>query len=97
MARVPLISLTVSTTLRWLAEAYHVNRFGSGCCWLLKVSRKGRVELRRDRCGLVAWSDLIIIMVDRPTSLHRLVETYKVILFKSNSVESKVVLLRDFL
>jgi hypothetical protein len=64
MARVPLISLTVGTTLRWLAEAYHVSRFGSGCCWSLKVSGKGRVEPRRDRCGLVAWVDLIIIMVD---------------------------------
>ena len=63
MARVPLISLTVGTTLRWLAEAYHVSRLGSGCCWFLKVSGKDRVELRRDRCGLVAWVDLIIIMV----------------------------------
>jgi hypothetical protein len=63
MARVPLISLMVSTALRWLAETYHVSRIGSGCCWLLKVSGKGRVELRRDRCGLVIWVDLINIMV----------------------------------
>ena len=65
IARVPLISLMVSTPLRWLAEAYHVSRIGSGSCWLLKVSGsgKGGVELHRKRCGLVIWVDLIIIIM----------------------------------
>jgi hypothetical protein len=63
IARVPLISLMVNTPLRWLAEAYHVSRNESGCYWLLNVSGKARVELRRKSSGLVIRVDLIIIMV----------------------------------
>jgi hypothetical protein len=60
-----------------------MSRIRSGCCWLLKVFGKGRVDLHRKRCGLVIWVDLIFIIMVQPTSLRRLAETYQAILFQS--------------
>ena len=65
MVQVSLISLMVSIPLCWLAEAYH-SQIGFGCCWLLKVSRSGKVEHHRRTWGLIMLVDLIIITVSLP-------------------------------